>query len=180
EACAALFAIKELRDKMAKESVAAYALSAIPGASDAEKAAAIKATLDHAARTTELKAKAHALDTAMAELQVTAAEADQLLELRVEEWCGGPIVEADLDKVLQKCRSAAAAPEGLDKQITFLSTELEVRSLGLGDLIGGWTAQGISYAGVAWAVEAAFFRSAAEKMMRDNPVLARHAGQTHE
>ena len=52
--------------------------------------------------------------------------------------------------------------------------------MGLGDLLRHWTAKGMRYAGVGWTVEAVFFRSAAEKLMRDLPVLGRHAGNTHE
>src|SRR5262249_56933026 len=66
------------------------------------------------------------------------------------------------------------------KQITLLATELEAASLGLGDLIQHWSASGLRYAGVAWVVEAVFYRSAAEKLMRENPILVRHAGNTHE
>jgi hypothetical protein len=50
----------------------------------------------------------------------------------------------------------------------------------LGDLIQCWPVEGLRYAGVAHAVEAAFYRSAAEKVMREHPVLSRHAGNTHE
>jgi very-short-patch-repair endonuclease len=82
--------------------------------------------------------------------------------------------------LLQKCQCAAQAPEALEKQITLLSTELEAANLGLGDLIRCWSAGGLRYAGVTQAVEAAFYRSAAEKLMREHPVLTRHAGNTHE
>jgi len=75
---------------------------------------------------------------------------------------------------------AAAAPDDLERQITLLSVEDKAARLGMGELIGAWSSRGARYEGVAWAVEAAFYRSAAEKLMREHPVLARHTGNTHE
>ena len=202
ESCAAVVAAKEVRTKMANELVAVRAASEINAVSEAEKAATIKAALDHvarvravgipsivvtwllqnscSARSAQLKENTQDLVAAIAEVQQSSTAADQLLQLRFEEWCGGPAEDVDLDALSRKCRMAAAAADGLDKQITLLSTELEADDLGLRDLIGCWSSNDLPYAGVAGAVEAAFYRSAAEKLMRENPVLSHHAGKTHE
>ncbi len=202
EACAALVAAKEVRAKMANELVAVRAASEINAPSETEKATTIKAALDHVARvraagiptvvvtwllqnscmarSEQLKENAQDLVAVIADVQQSSAAADQLLQLRFEEWCGGPAEDVDLDALSRKCRMAAAAADGLDKQITLLSSELEADNLGLRDLIGCWSSNDLPYTGVARAVEAAFYRSAAEKLMRENPILSHHAGKTHE
>jgi very-short-patch-repair endonuclease len=131
-------------------------------------------------RTAKIKWLALEVEAAIADQKRAAEEANRLLQLRADDWCGGPLDEAPLDALLARCRRAEAAPEELDRQIALLSTELEAANLGLADLIRAWSASGLRYVGVAWAVEAAFYRSAAEKLMREHPVLAHHAGNTHE
>ena len=79
-----------------------------------------------------------------------------------------------------KVQCAAAAPDDLDNQLMLLNVEEEAVALGMGDLLSAWVRAGKRYAGVAWAVETAYYRSAAEVLMQDNPVLARHSGKAHE
>lgn len=81
-------------------------------------------------------------------------------KLRFHEWCGGPAEAATLEALLHKCRHAVQSPEDLEKQVTLLSTELEAGNLGRGELLRQWSGNGVRYEGVAWAVEAAFYRSA--------------------
>jgi very-short-patch-repair endonuclease len=197
----ALLDVRALRHKMMQESVAVNACAAITASSELQKANIILATALYvekvlavrapapvtrcvlqdgcAARIRILKRMAGETFAALEAARKAYAEADELLKLR-PEWCGGPLDAAPILALLQKCQRAAQAPEALEKQITLLSTELEAANLGLGDLIRCWPAEGLRYAGVAQAVEAAFYRSAAEKLMREHPVLTRHAGNTHE
>ena len=202
KARAALLEARTLRQKMMQESVAVNACAAILASSELEKANTIQATLRYvekvgavrtpasvmryllqegcATRLTTLKQMAEETITTLGQVSKAAEEADRLLKLRPEEWCGDQLDSAPIRTLLQKCQRAVQASDALEKQITLLSIELEAIDLGLGDLIRCWPAEGLRYAGVAQAVEAAFYRSAAEKLMRENPILARHAGNTHE
>jgi hypothetical protein len=203
EARTALLDAKVLRQKMTQASVAVNARAAMQGGSERDKAQSLQSTLRYretvlaismpasvsryilqegcAERVATLKHMADEMNTIVGLVHQAAAEhADQLLKLRPEEWCGGPLDITPIRALLQKCQGAAQAPEALEKQITLHSTELEAANLGLGDLIRCWTAEGRRYAGVAEAVEAAFYRSAAEQLLRENPILTQHAGNTHE
>jgi hypothetical protein len=202
QARVALLEIKTLRQKMAQQSVALNASAVISASSELEKAKAIEVTLRYvekvlaigapasvtrrllqegcSERVAALKQMAGAAHATLGQVYKAAEEADRLLKLRPEEWCGGPFDAAPISSLLQKCQRAAQAPDALEKQIILLSTELEATNLGLSDLIRCWPAECLGYAGVARAVEASFYRSAAEKLMREHPVLTRHAGNTHE
>ncbi|MHC2722196.1 very-short-patch-repair endonuclease [Bradyrhizobium diazoefficiens] len=193
---------KALRQQMAADVMATNVCASISTGSELERARKIHATTrfvagvqsmqlpppvaryllqeGYADRSSGLKRAAEAMSGAVADVERAAAEADELLMLRPEEWCGGPPNVAPIRMQLEKCERASQAPDALEKQITLLSTELEAVNLGLSDLIRCWPAEGLRYAGVALAVEAAFYRSAAEKLMREHPVLTRHAGNTHE
>jgi very-short-patch-repair endonuclease len=193
---------KALRQKMTTESVAVQACTALPACSEMERARIFQATARFVenvqairmppsvaryllqegcrGRLSGLKQISGTLNAALEQVDRAEREANELLTLRFEEWCGGPSVTSSIRALLAKCERAAKAREGLEKQITLLSTELEAANLGLTDLIRCWPAAGMRYAGVAQAVEAAFYRSAAEKLMREHPVLTRHAGNTHE
>jgi hypothetical protein len=197
-----LLEAQTLRQKMGKESVAVNACAAMPARSELEKARSIRATLRYvekllavrtpapvtryllhegsATRVSALKHMAEDTNTILGEARKAAEEADRLLKLRPEEWCGSALDAAPIRTLLQKCERAAQEPEALEKQITLLSTELEGTNLGLGDLIRCWPTEGLRYSGVAEAIEGAFYRSAAEKLMREHPVLAQHTGNTHE
>lgn len=193
---------KVLRQKMAADVMATNACASLAAGSELERARRVRATTrfvegvqsmqlpasvtrylvqeGYGDRSSTLKSAAVALKLAIVGVERAAGEADELLKLRPEEWCGGPWRAAPIRTQLEKCKRASQAPDALEKQIELLSMELEAASLGLSDLIRCWPAEGLRYAGVALAVEAAFYRSAAEKLMREHPVLTRHAGNTHE
>lgn len=197
----ALERARESRQAMAAESVASAA-SGIAASTDAERAKVILSTLAHAecvsslrvpspviahllapecaVRTAVLKRQTSGIQQTLAQEREVAESVRNLLNLRVEDWCGGPLEAVTLDALIAKCQNAVQNPVSLEKQVDLLSTELEADRLGLSDLIRHWTTKGLRYAGVGWAVEAVFYRSAAEKLMRDLPVLASHAGNTHE
>jgi very-short-patch-repair endonuclease len=194
--------IGECRQRMRAETVAVNALSTLTSGADIERAERIKITLNHAdlilasrlpdavakwllqrgcnERTANLKAMAQQISATIERHAAVVQDANKLLQLRFEEWCGGPWDVARLDGLIDKCRRAAHSPEALETQVALLSSELEATNLGLGGLIRHWNAAGVRYGGVAWAVEAAFYRSAAEKLMREHPILAQHTGNTHE
>jgi very-short-patch-repair endonuclease len=197
-----LFELRTLREKMMEESVAGNAGSAISAGSELQKAKIVRVTVHYvekvlgarapapvtryilqegcAQRLGAIKQFAEMTSAILAQARKAAEVADGLLKLRPQEWCGSSLDTAPIRDLLQKCERAAQAPEALEKQITLLSIELEAANLGLSDLIRCWAAEGLPYQGVAPAVEAAFYRSAAEKLMREHPVLTRHAGNTHE
>lgn len=200
----AIDAIKKLNEAssaMAGEPAAALAAN-IPAVTDTERAEIISAAVAHAeklltvglpaavvghllarecaSRTAALKQQAKEIQEDIARESALRETARAMLMLQPDDWCGGPLDAVPLDAVIAKCLRAVQNPDALEKQIDLLSIELEADGLGLGDLLRRWTAKGMRYAGVGWAVEAVFFRSAAEKLMRDLPVLARHAGNTHE
>jgi very-short-patch-repair endonuclease len=102
------------------------------------------------------------------------------LQFREESWIGTSFDAVPVRALAEKARCAAAAPDDLEKQVALLGTEEEATQLGLGALIAAWSGQGLPYRDVAQAVEAVFYRSAAEKLMRENPVLMRHTGNTHD
>jgi hypothetical protein len=193
---------EECRRAMRDESIVTSALPALAAGSDIERARCITATLDHAKcimaarvpasvtkwllqqgcreRTANLKAKAREVEIAIAQQREALQEANGLLQFRFDDWCGGPAEEALLDALVEKCRLAVQSPDALERQVALLGAEFEADSNGLGGLIQHWTTAGLRYAGVGWAVEAAFYRSAANKLMREHPVLAQHTGNRHE
>ncbi|MFB9268372.1 DUF4011 domain-containing protein [Bradyrhizobium erythrophlei] len=193
---------KALRQQMMADVMATNGCSTLAAGSELERAKNVRATIrfvekvqstqlppsvaryllqeGYGDRLFGLKQAAGNLKVAIDDVERAARTADELLMLRPEEWCGGPLRTAPILAQLQKCERASQVPDGLEKQITLLSTELEAANLGLSELIGCWPAAGLRYAGVANAVEAAFYRSAAEKLMREHSVLSRHAGNTHE
>ena len=197
----AITKLTEARSAMAGEPGAALAAN-IPAVTDTERAEIISATVAHAeklltvglpapvvehllsrecvSRTVALKQQAKGIQEGMARESALRETAHATLMLRPDDWCGGPLDAVPLDALIAKCLRAVQNPDALEKQIDLLSIELEADGLGLGDLLRHWTAKGMRYAGVGWTVEAVFFRSAAEKLMRDLPVLGRHAGNTHE
>ncbi|OSJ29693.1 hypothetical protein BSZ19_26165 [Bradyrhizobium japonicum] len=135
---------------------------------------------DHVSRTEMLSQMASAVERAL-EAEGSARErADALLQIDVASWSGGPFTVIPIERLLEKAQRAVQAPDSLEKQITLLATEDEARRLGLGDLIAAWSKEGLRYQGVSWTVEAAFYRSAAAHLMREQPALARHTGSTHE
>lgn len=192
----------DCRRRMAAETVAVKAVGVVAKENELERAASVKASLqyatdvikvglpasvlqwllhpDHKARTLLIKAMAQAVHTAIGHEETARRRTDELLHLRADAWCGEPFEEAAIPQLLQKARKAAGAPDDLEKQIALLSTEEEATHLGLGDLISAWSNRGLRYEGVAWAVEAVFYRSAAATLMRDFPALTRHTGNTHE
>ncbi|WP_316173010.1 DUF4011 domain-containing protein [Bradyrhizobium sp. SZCCHNRI2049] len=191
-----------LRQQMATDIMATNACATLVGRSELERAECVLATTrfvgrvqaselppsvtryllqeGYAARLSALKQVARNLKASIDEVDGAARKADELLMLRYEEWCGGSRDEAPIRSQLQKCERASQAPDALEKQVTLLSMELEAANLGLSDLVRCWPAAGLRYAGVAQAVEAAFYRSVAEKLMREHPVLTRHAGNIHD
>ncbi|MGY4432715.1 very-short-patch-repair endonuclease [Bradyrhizobium sp. F1.13.1] len=193
---------KVLRQQMAADVMATNACASMTAGSELERAGRVRATTrfvegvqsmqlpasvtrcllqeGYGGRSSSLRRAAEDLKAAIADVDRAAGEADELLKIRAEEWCGAPWRVVPIRTQLQKCGRASQAPDALEKQIALLSTELEAASLGLGDLIRCWPTEGLRYSGVAIAVEAAFYRSAAEKLMREHPVLTRHAGNTHE
>jgi hypothetical protein len=194
--------VKTLRRQMAADTMATSACATLAGRSEVERAGSVLVTTRFVGkvqssglppsvaryllqegctdRLSGLKQVARNLKVAIDEVDGAARKADELLMLRPEEWCGGPWDAAPIRLQLQKCERASQAPDALEKQITLLSMELEAANLGLSDLVRCWPAAGLRYAGVAQAVEAAFYRSVAEKLMREHPVLTRHAGNTHD
>lgn len=193
---------KTLRQQMAADIMATSACATLAGRSELEGAGSVLATTRFVGkvqaselppsvtryllqegyddRLSGLKQVARNLKVAIDEVDGAARKADEILMLRPEEWCGRPQDAAPIRLQLQKCERASQAPDALEKQITLLSMEFEAANLGLSDLVRCWPAAGLRYAGVAQAVEAAFYRSVAEKLMREHPVLTRHAGNTHD
>ncbi|MCC6947020.1 MAG: DUF4011 domain-containing protein [Bradyrhizobiaceae bacterium] len=198
----ALVRASELRKKMGQQVLATPTVSAMAGESDAEKAKIVRATLEYSqllltagvptpvakwlmneqceSRIADVKRSAREIDVAIDQQVQAATQAQSLLGLRWDEWCGGEPEDALITFLLEKCQLASQNADSLDKQVQLLSTEVEANNLGLGELIRCWPAAGLAYSGVAWAIEAAFYRSAAETLMREHSVLARHAGNTHE
>jgi very-short-patch-repair endonuclease len=131
-------------------------------------------------RTAVIKKLATEIQLGLLQEKTAANAAQEMLELRLNDWCGGALQEVSVEALRAKCHNAAQSPDQLEKQIDLLSSELDADRLGVGELLRKWADNGLAYSGVAWAIEAAYYRSAAEKLMRSNPVLARHAGNTHE
>jgi hypothetical protein len=132
DAVAALRNVSECRKSMAHESIATNAASAITGRSDIDKATKIKTTLEHVTsvlaahlpvpvtkrllqegsreRTERLKKIARDIDASISTERRAAEDADSLLKLRLDEWCGGPVENAPFEALLHKCRIAAQSP----------------------------------------------------------------------
>lgn len=202
EALAALRNAQECRAKLQAETVALHALGPLSRDEEAARAQAVKSTLErakvlidtklpratirwlmhaeHRARASALVDAVTRLNAALAAEQLARDQTNALLLINPSAWCGSALEDAAIDVLADKASRAANAADDLEKQIALLSTEVEATGLGLADLIAEWTKEGRRYACVAWAVEAAFFHSAAEKLMRENPALARHTGNSHE
>lgn len=194
--------IAKCRAAMACETTATAATGPMRASSDADKAIRLRATVNYAnqIRTENVpeevakvllregcgdllrswKGLSREAQKALEAESVSREEADDILEIDWNEWCGAECGDANLSILKMKAALAAARPDDLDTQLTLLSIEEEAASLGMRDLLAAWIATGKRYAGVAWAIEAAFFRSAAELLMRENPVLSRHNGKSHE
>lgn len=192
----------ECRAALAAPTVITHALGAVSADTEAARALTIRATLDrgkdiaraglpdsvvnwllhpdHATRVETLSQMAAAVENAVEAEAPVRERADGLLHLDPAAWCGGPFNAVPIERLMEKAQRAARAPDDLEKQIALLATEDEATHLGLGDLIVAWSTQGLRYHGVAWAVEAAFYRSAAAHLMREQPALMRHTGSTHE
>ncbi|GAB9248393.1 hypothetical protein [Bradyrhizobium diazoefficiens] len=165
---------KVLRQQMAADVMATNACASIAAGSELERAGRVRATTrfvegvqsmqlppsvaryllqeGYGDRSSSLKRIAEVLKAAIADVDRAAGEADELLKLRPEEWCGGPWRAVPIRTLLQKCERASQAPDALEKQIALLSTELEAASLGLSDLIRCWPTEGLRYSGVAFAI----------------------------
>jgi len=202
DAATSLLTAQECRAKMAAENVALEALGPIQREAEVARALVVGATLerakavidsklprptvqwlmhqDHAARVKALAEMTTAIETAITIEDAARQRTDSLLQLNPVAWCGCAFEEASIESLSEKAKRAASSPDDLEKQVALLSTEEEANHLGLRDLIDLWTRQGLRYREVAWAVEAAFYRSAAEKLMRQHPELARHTGNSHE
>jgi hypothetical protein len=194
--------LDNLNQEKASVSDVADIISALKASTDGEKAQIVLGSFDHmmrlksadlpapvvtyllqtdcSERTAAIKQLARHLKATLDREHSASKAADEMLQLRHNDWCGGPLQEVSVAALGQKCRDASQSPHQLEKQIDLLSIELEADRLGLGDLLLQWTKAGRGYAGVASAVEAAFYRSASERLMRDHPILAGHAGNTHE
>jgi hypothetical protein len=193
---------KECRRKMDLEDMAKNVAMGIPVASETDKAASIKTAVKHAAaiidsgvpavvskwllaeqfaeRTSLLRSSVSALTSAISAERQARGISSELLMLRALDWCGGSFDALPLPHLLGKAERAAQMPEDLEKQVALLGVEEEVGTLGMAELIAAWSKKGLRYEGVAWAIETAFFRSAAQNLMQEHPVLARHTGKTHE
>lgn len=131
-------------------------------------------------RIRELRISEEELRAALQNEQKAQADADGIVRLRPYEWCGADIARAPIDDLIARADEAAASPEELEKQILLADAEEEARLAGLGPLIENWRKSGIPYADVSLAVEAAFYHSAAEKLIREHSVIAKHTGRNHE
>jgi hypothetical protein len=202
EAAKALRDASGRRTAMNAETLATNALGAVSREGEAARAKAINATLDyarailgagiprvtvrwllnpaHADRNRQLSTLMTALATAVAAEQAAHDSAQGLLHLDERSWCGGSVASTPVTALAEKARRAANAPNDLEKQVALLGTEYEASQLGLGALAAAWCDQGLPYRGVARAVDITFYRSAAERLMQENPVLKRHTGNTHE
>ena len=187
---------------MENEPLLTQVLGAVARDEAPTRAAAIKNTLRHAAavrrmslpgttfawlfhpdyesRAASLRSRATSIRTAITAERVAREQADRLLKLDSVEWAGGAFEKVAVAELNRKAARAAEAPDDLEKQVALLGIEQAARQLELGDLLARWSKAGLPYKNVAPALEAAFYRSAAEKLMRDYPVLAFHSGNAHE
>jgi very-short-patch-repair endonuclease len=189
------------RSVMTSETLVTNALGPVSHDEEAARALAIGATLEYArqilgllppatarwllhaenvSRTRELATLADGLVAAMAEEQEARDAAHSLLQFEDESWGGGEFDAVPVQALSNKADRAARAPDDLERQVALLGTEQEAAQLGLNDLIANWSERGLAYRDVARAVEAVFYRSAAETLMRENPVLMRHTGNGHD
>jgi very-short-patch-repair endonuclease len=202
EAATSLRKALECRAALATPTVVTHAIGATSAENEAARARTIRATLDrakdvargglpssvvkwllhpdHASRIETLSEMAVTVERAIEAEAPVRERADGLLHIDPIDWCGGTFTAVPIERLVDKALRAAQAPDDLEKQITLLATEDEARRLGLGDLIAVWSKEGLRYQGVAWTVEAAFFRSVAAHLMREQPALMRHTGSTHE
>lgn len=202
DAAANLRKAMECRAKLAALTVVTHAVGAVSTDTEAARAAVIQATLDrakvvaraglltsvirwllhaeHGARVEAFAQMRAAIETAIGAETPVRERVDALLHLDPATWCGGPLTAVPIERLAQKAQRAVQAPDDLEKQIALLVTEDDASRLGLGGLITTWSARGLRYQGVAWTVEAAFYRSAAAHLMREQPALMRHTGSTHE
>ena len=190
------------RRKMAAESAVLNVIGRVPREAEANTAVKLKDTIryakaiigtglskplvkwllhqEHAKRFAFIRKAAEHIEFAITCESAARRRTDALLTLNPEVWCAATFEETPIASLAQKARSAADAPEDLEKQSALLATEEEAGRLGLSGLISAWNSSGLKYQDVGWAVEAAFYRSCAEILMHEHPVLARHTGSTHE
>lgn len=202
EAATSLRKALECRAALATPTVVTHAIGVVSAENEAARSRAICATLDrakevaraglptsvvkwllhadHSSRIETLSQMAVTVERAIKAETLVHERADGLLHIDPVAWCGGAFTAVPIERLVDKALRAALAPDDLEKQIALLATEDEAHRLGLGDLIVAWSKEGRRYQGVAWTVEAAFYRSAAAYLMREQPALMRHTGSTHE
>lgn len=193
---------EDCRREMSAESVANNVLGPVRKGTEAERATVIKSTVQHAAAIRNLKLPpatlirlmrpdqsvhlanltelAAAIDVACCDEQAARERADATLQLNPIVWAGAAFDTAAMAALAEKAKRAADAPEDLEKQVALLGMESEAARNGLGGLIDAWSREGMPYKNVAWSIEAAFYRSAAEKLMREHQDLKRHTGNAHD
>ena len=203
EAATSLRKALECRAALATSSVVTHAIGAVSAENEAARARIIRATIDRANEVTWRRAPHQRRQVATSsgprfadrnalsdgfcgrtrhrdrKLRSASEPTGCCISIRVS-WCGGAFTAVPIDCARGQSAARGQAPDDLEKQITLLATEDEARRLGLGDLIAAWSKEGLRYQGVAWTVEAAFYRSAAAHLMREQPALMRHTGSTHE
>lgn len=192
----------ECRAALATLTVVTHAIGVTSAENEASRACTVRATLDrakevaraglptsvvkwllhpdHASRIEMLSQMAITVERGIEAEARFRERADGLLHIDPAAWCGGAFTAVPIERLVDKALRATQAPDDLEKQITLLATEDEARRLGLGDFIAAWSKEGLRYQGLAWTVEAAFHRSAAAHLMREQPALMRHTGSTHE
>lgn len=193
---------EQLKSRIAKLQQTSPVFGAMQSERDLDKANVIRGSLDYLtilcasslplpaikhfisadchARVRGIHTLAADVERILADERAAASEVEQALELNPESWCGGLLRDVSLEKLYLKCKRASSSPEQMEKQIDLLNTEADAVRLGFDQLLKCWTSEGLAYRGVATSIESAFYRSASEKLMRENPILAQHAGSTHE
>ena len=155
EAATSLRKALECRAALATPSVITHVIEAASAENEAARARTIRATLDrakdvtraglptsvtkwllhpdHASRIETLSQMAVTVERAIEAEALVRERADRLLHIDPVAWCGGAFTAVPIERLVDKALRAAQAPDDLEKQITLLATEEEVRRLGLGD-----------------------------------------------
>jgi hypothetical protein len=116
----------------------------VPTENEAARARSVRATLDRAKGIADAGLPANVVAWLLHPDHASRTDIDPV------SWSGGAFTTVPIERLVDKAKRAAEAPDDLETQITLLATEDDARRLGLDGLISAWSKECLRYQGVGW------------------------------
>jgi very-short-patch-repair endonuclease len=127
-----------------------------------------------------LKHHAAQLAVVLRTISENQATASTLATLNENDWIGGPIENINTGTIVSRIEHALRNKSALHPYLDFLRIRAAVEATSLVELGKYLEFSKPAYSGLAQAYDFAFFRSCADAVLADDPLLRSHAGVTHE